>query len=155
MANGDVSKREFAFKLTDEEIEQRKHRHLAVERDIDAEVNAKGAEMAERNATLKGLRKDRKALIEACTTGSEKREVDVRESWDFQRNRVIFIRVDTGVEIEERAMTGTERQEDMFGDPPDAETGKTPKAKKNGKGKATTDKPTRAKAKGGKLHPVT
>lgn len=157
MASGDVTKREFSFELKDIEVEDRKNRLIDVERNIDAEVDAKASEMAARNAALKVLRKDRKRLLEACHTGSEKREVEVREEWDFKTNRVVFKRLDTGAQIEERAMSGPERQEEMFGDEPDSETGKAPK---NGKGKGkkggkpTTDKPTRARARKGRLEAV-
>lgn len=153
MANNDIETREFPFKLKPEEVEQRKNKHLAVEREIDEETIAKKGEMAARNATLRVLRKDREALIEACTTGYEKREVDVREEWDFKTNRVVFKRVDTGDQIEERAMSGPERQEQMFdddGEPaPELQTAK----KKRGR-KATTDKPTRARARNGKVEAV-
>ncbi len=156
MASGDIEKREFSFKLSPEEIDQRKNRLVKVEGEIDAEVDAKSAEMADRNATLKDLRKDRKRLLEACQTGHEKREVEVREEWDFKTNRVVFIRVDTGEQVEERAMSGTERQEEMFGEPPEAETAKAAKKGGNKKGatKPTTDKPTRARARKGRLEAV-
>ena len=153
MANGDTSKREFAFKLTPEQVDQRKNGLVRVESEIDEENSAKKGEMSVRNEALRALRKDRGSLLEACTTGYEKREVEVREEWDFKTNRVIFKRLDTGEQIEERAMSGGERQEDMFSDDEKLETQKKPKAKANGKGK-TTDKPTRARARKGRLEAV-
>ena len=154
MASGDIETREFGFTLSPEEVDQRKNRLVKVEGDIDDELDAKRAVVGDHNAALKTLRKDRKELLECCQTGTEKREVDVREEWDFKTNRVVFKRVDTGEQIEERAMSGTERQEDMFGEEPAAETAKAKKGRKGNGAKPTTDKPTRAKARKGRLEAV-
>lgn len=114
MADGTIEKQPFPFKLSPEEIDQRKNRLVKVEGEIDEEVDAKRAEMADRNATLKELRKDRKGLLVACQSGTEQREVEVREQWNFATNIVQWVRVDTDQIIKERAMSGTERQEQMF-----------------------------------------
>lgn len=152
MASGDITKREFSFELKDIEVEDRKNRLVDVERKIDAEVDAKASDMAARNAELKELRKDRKRLLEACHTGTEKREVEVREEWSFKTNSVQFVRVDTGAVVEERAMSGPERQESLFEGEPEAETAKP--AKKNGAKKPTSNKPVRARARRGRVEAV-
>jgi hypothetical protein len=146
MADGDIEKQSFPFKLSPEEVDQRKNRLVKVEGEIDEEVDAKRAEMADRNSTLKELRKDRKGLLVACQTGTEQREVDVKEEWDFKVNMVRWRRMDTEQIIKERAMSGTERQEQMFEPNGNGEARRQPKLNTEKKAKGKRGKNSEATA---------
>jgi hypothetical protein len=110
---------ELPVELDLDELEDRRERLVNVELKLDQLE-------AERTKTLEGLndRKttlvlERKGLLETLQAKTEKRTVDCEARVDFERNREVIVRVDTGEQIEERALTGDERhelaQEGMFG----------------------------------------
>lgn len=135
MANGDVTTQEFVVKLTDGEIQERKDDLFQTETELDYEKQRKKNAMAEHNARIGSVERERAALLEAIRTGSEKRKIEVKEDHVFETNKVVYRRLDTNEVVDRRPMSSEERQQEMFDGksddtPPEL---KTSKRKTNGK----------------------
>lgn len=100
--------------LSDEELAERKDR-LATEYQALTEVQDEKADvMADYSKKIKGHQKVLAALIDAISTGKEKREVECLERRDDRLGVMQIIRGDTGEMVEERPLTLEERQVGMF-----------------------------------------
>lgn len=129
MADGDVTVYEVTNDLDAKAVAARKDELVKVDTAIDETRSEKHQANVEFNEKLKPLEKRRKEVLEAIETGRETLEVDCVERWDYKTNRVVFVRKDNGEEVNERAMDGDERQEDLG----NVEGGKNNRGKGRGK----------------------
>lgn len=129
MADGDVTVYEVTNDLDAKAVAARKDELVKVDTAIDETRSEKHQANVEFNEKLKPLEKRRKEVLEAIETGRETLEVDCVERWDYKTNRVVFVRKDNGEEVDERAMDGDERQEDLG----NVEGGKNNRGKGRGK----------------------
>jgi hypothetical protein len=113
MADGDTSMIDVTRALTDGEVASRKDELVAVDSEIDDLEDQRKAAAQEFKGKLEPRRDRRRELIHAIETGRETLEVECVEAWDYRRNVVEIKRRDTGEVVEERAMDGDERQEDL------------------------------------------
>jgi hypothetical protein len=98
----------------------------------DIELKSRGLELGHKLSELNDLEAKKKAaastfssaikevnakiheLGETQRTGTEYRQVEVREERAFESNLIKIVRRDTGEQVRTRAMTGEERQEELF-----------------------------------------
>jgi hypothetical protein len=100
------------------EKSDRREKLEAVELKLDALAAERDLILEGLNDRKKKLELERKDLLAGLKNGHEQRPVDCEERFDLDRWRAVIVRLDTGDEIEERAITASEReslsQEPMF-----------------------------------------
>lgn len=98
---------------TDEIIEMR--RKISVNL---TEISRKKDALASLNKQMKGeialLDAETNLLADKANAGKEMRNVDVSSKTDWNKNRIVVTRLDTGEEIENRALRPDEMQKDML-----------------------------------------
>lgn len=102
-------------KLTESEIADRGKKAAAARLRV-AEIEAKKKEAADHwKAKLELAENERDEFLDVIATGSEDREVECIETFEFRAGLVTVVRADTGEKIRERAMTSSERQPSLPG----------------------------------------
>ncbi|MCC6581866.1 MAG: hypothetical protein IT440_15645 [Phycisphaeraceae bacterium] len=98
---------------TDEIIEMR--RKISVNL---TEISRKKDALASLNKQMKGeialLDAETNLLADKANAGKEMRNVDVSSKTDWNKNRIVVTRLDTGEEIENRTLRADEMQKDML-----------------------------------------
>lgn len=111
MADGDVTVYEVTNDLDPKAVAARKDELVKVDRELDAKKDEKREAILEFNEEIKPLAKRRKELLDAIEAKRETLEVDCVERWNYKLNSVQFVRKDNRQVVDERAMSGEERQE--------------------------------------------
>ena len=102
-------------KLTVAELAERAKKAAAARHRIaDFEVQKKAAADTWK-AKIELAENERDGLLDAIASGSEEREVEVVETFEFRTGIVTVTRTDTGDVIRERAMSALERQPELPG----------------------------------------
>jgi len=111
-AEAETEIRELLCELTPAELLQRGDAMA----DAELQIERLKLDRANLSAEIKAQREVRSELAVVIDSGTERR--DVRCVWieDFSKNCFRLIRQDTGEEVDTRAMTAADRQEDMFED---------------------------------------
>lgn len=94
-------------------IEFKRNKLIDIDRDIEALVAKKREVGAEWTAKIKDKREHKKALHEEIESGSQRMTVRVVEEPDYRRNCMVVRRADNNAVVDERPMSGAERQLDI------------------------------------------
>lgn len=90
-------------------------------REYNAIEDRKKTLTRELTKSMKEQRREIDRKSKALLDGKISKPIACEEIRDFDTNRIITKRLDTGAIVGERPMTGAERQREMFADPPDDE----------------------------------
>lgn len=105
--------RELPCAISDEERDSYAMRAAAVQHEVE-EISE---QLRTEGKTLRDRRKmrelERNELLAWVRTGEVLRPIQVEERACYRTNRVVTVRTDTGVQVDERAMTAEERQEEL------------------------------------------
>ncbi len=97
--------------LDRDELDAKKNRLVAVDKEIDAIAAEKAKAVGEYNADLKDKRAERTTLLGVISSGSSKVEIICYNERDDRRGMMLTRRKDTGEVVDERALTAEERDE--------------------------------------------
>jgi hypothetical protein len=102
--------RTLRVELTADDVAKRADRcaHLVAERDKKAEE--KKTATAHITTRIKEIEAEQRSLATEVRDKARYTEVDCERRYNYRLGKVTEVRLDTGVEISERAMTGAERQ---------------------------------------------
>lgn len=100
---------ELPVKLTQAELDDRRHSLVDVETKLDQLAAEKERANDAFNDRKSVLVIARKTLLEAINAAQENRQVECEKRVDFVRNREVIIRTDTDEQVNERALEGEER----------------------------------------------
>ena len=102
--------RSVAVTIDAEDVAEHSKRLCGVLSQIDNVKAEKKAACSDANASLKELNTRAHELAESIRNGTENRDVECIESFDFRTGTVTCKRIDTGEIIDERAINAEERQ---------------------------------------------
>ena len=105
--------------LNEDELRERGDALAGSVQQTAALVEEKKAQDAEINGKIKLSKEITRKLSGNIATKTEDREVECDQTKDFERGIVTTFRSDTGEQVDQRAMTAEERQEEMFQAKPD------------------------------------
>jgi hypothetical protein len=105
---------ELSCELTPIEWNNRAHELATAHRATEQMKERKKAVMAELNADLKIAEAKENKLSSIVSNNSERRDVTVEVTHDYEKGLVTKRRTDTGEEIEKREMTTMERQSSLY-----------------------------------------
>ena len=89
-------------------------RAAKLDEEIFDEREQNSARQKASKALVDDLSRERGEALRKVRTGKEDRKVNCERTFDFSENAVVTVRLDTGEEIDRRAMTYDERQQALF-----------------------------------------